>query len=65
MNMRDDRPDGDLIYKDAVFLSPHKFIGGPGTPGVLIAKRHLFHNSVPATRAAARCSTSTPRSTAT
>ena len=49
MNMRDDRPDGDLIYKDAVFLSPHKFIGGPGTPGVLIAKRHLFHNSVPAT----------------
>lgn len=49
MNMRDDRPGGDLIYKDAVFLSPHKFIGGPGTPGVLIAKRHLFHNSVPAT----------------
>lgn len=49
MNMRDDGPDGDLIYKDAVFLSPHKFIGGPGTPGVLVAKRHLFHNSVPAT----------------
>ncbi|MBL8621301.1 MAG: aminotransferase class V-fold PLP-dependent enzyme [Myxococcales bacterium] len=49
MNMRDDRPGGDLIYKDAVFLSPHKFIGGPGTPGVLIAKRHLFHNTVPAT----------------
>ena len=22
-----------LAYKDAVFLSPHKFIGGPGTPG--------------------------------
>lgn len=34
-------------YKDAVFLSPHKFIGGPGTPGVLIAKRHLFQNRVP------------------
>lgn len=49
MNMRDDGPDGELIYKDAVFLSPHKFIGGPGTPGVLIAKRHLFANSVPAT----------------
>jgi hypothetical protein len=32
-----------------VFLSPHKFIGGPGTPGVLIAKRHLFHNRCPAT----------------
>jgi len=47
MNMRDHGPDGDLIYKDAVFLSPHKFIGGPGTPGVLIAKRHLFKNRVP------------------
>jgi selenocysteine lyase/cysteine desulfurase len=35
-------------YKDAIFLSPHKFIGGPGTPGVLIAKRHLFRNTVPA-----------------
>ncbi len=34
-------------HKDAVFLSPHKFIGGPGTPGVLIAKRHLFKNRVP------------------
>jgi selenocysteine lyase/cysteine desulfurase len=48
MNMRDDSPDGHLVYKDAVFLSPHKFIGGPGTPGVLIAKRHLFKNRVPA-----------------
>ncbi len=35
-------------YKDAMFISPHKFIGGPGTPGLLIAKRHLFANTVPA-----------------
>jgi selenocysteine lyase/cysteine desulfurase len=35
-------------YKDAVFLSPHKLVGGPGTPGLLIAKRHLFKNRVPA-----------------
>ncbi len=48
MNMADDAEDGDLVYKDAVFLSPHKFIGGPGTPGVLVAKRHLFRNRVPA-----------------
>jgi len=47
MNMEDDGPDGHLAYKDAVFLSPHKFIGGPGTPGLLIAKRHLFTNLVP------------------
>ena len=34
--------------KDAVFLSPHKFIGGPGTPGVLIVNRQVLNNSVPA-----------------
>ena len=39
-----DMADGDL---DAIFLSPHKFIGGPGTPGVLVAKRSLFTNRVP------------------
>ena len=39
--------DDPLDYKDAVFLSPHKFVGGPGTPGILVAKRRLFHNRVP------------------
>jgi len=40
--------EGDpLAYKDAVFISPHKFIGGPGTPGVLVARRELFRNRVP------------------
>jgi len=36
-----------LEYMDAVFLSPHKFVGGPGTPGILLAKRRLFENRVP------------------
>lgn len=36
-----------LARKDAVFLSPHKFIGGPGTPGVLIVRGELLTNSVP------------------
>ena len=36
-----------LSYKDAVFISPHKFIGGPSTPGVLVARRELFANRVP------------------
>lgn len=35
-------------YKDAIFFSPHKLIGGPGTPGVLVARRDLFSNTVPA-----------------
>jgi selenocysteine lyase/cysteine desulfurase len=47
MNMCDEQDDGDEIYKDAIFLSPHKFIGGPGTPGILIAKKSLFTNRVP------------------
>ncbi|MFT3874582.1 MAG: aminotransferase class V-fold PLP-dependent enzyme [Nocardioides sp.] len=34
-------------YKDAIFLSPHKFIGGPGTPGVLVVRRQLLTNRVP------------------
>ena len=45
MNPRHD--DLPLAYKDAVFLSPHKFIGGPGTPGVLIVRRELMTNTVP------------------
>ena len=40
--------DAALDYKDAIVLSPHKFIGGPGTPGVLVARRELFRNRVPA-----------------
>ena len=34
-------------HKDAVFLSPHKFPGGPQTPGVLVVRRALVRNSVP------------------
>jgi selenocysteine lyase/cysteine desulfurase len=47
MNPSPEIPDGHLAYKDAVFLSPHKFLGGPGTPGILVAKRSLFRNRVP------------------
>jgi selenocysteine lyase/cysteine desulfurase len=38
---------GALSYKDALFISPHKFVGGPGTPGVLVVKRNLITNRVP------------------
>ena len=34
-------------HKDAVFLSPHKFPGGPQTPGVLVVRRDLVRNPVP------------------
>ena len=38
--------DGD--YKDAIFISPHKLIVGPGSPGLLVARRDLLTNKVPA-----------------
>ncbi|SDR48468.1 aminotransferase class V-fold PLP-dependent enzyme [Pseudovibrio sp. Tun.PSC04-5.I4] len=43
--IQDERGDSS---KDAIFLSPHKFVGGPGTPGVLIAKDAILQNRVPA-----------------
>ncbi|SOD74847.1 selenocysteine lyase/cysteine desulfurase [Jatrophihabitans sp. GAS493] len=50
IQMYDDpnRADHDpLAYKDAIFLSPHKFIGGPSTPGILVLRRELMRNRVP------------------
>ena len=32
---------------DAVFISPHKFVGGPGTPGLLVVRRSLLDTRVP------------------
>ena len=40
-------PADSLARKDAIFLSPHKFIGGPGTPGVLVMNTSIIHNTVP------------------
>jgi selenocysteine lyase/cysteine desulfurase len=43
----DMHPDIDDQYLDAIFFSPHKFLGGPGTSGVLIFNRGLYRNLVP------------------
>ncbi len=32
---------------DAIFFSPHKFLGGPGASGVLVFNSNLYHNQVP------------------
>jgi hypothetical protein len=42
-------PDGSDPSIDAIFLSPHKFLGGPGSCGVLIFKDHLYHRDLPPT----------------
>jgi selenocysteine lyase/cysteine desulfurase len=44
MNMH---PKDPLQALDAIFYSPHKFLGGPGTPGVLIFNSAIYQNSVP------------------
>ena len=38
---------GDDDHLDAVFLSPHKFLGGPGSSGILVADRSLSVSEVP------------------
>ncbi len=40
-------PCDDDQHLDGVFISPHKLIGGPGTPGLLVARKELFTNRVP------------------
>lgn len=34
-------------HLDAIYFSPHKFLGGPGTPGVLIFNKKIYKNPVP------------------
>eukprot|EP01032_Pedospumella_encystans_P022559 gene22559-25560_t len=38
-------PHSGLAYKDAIYFSGHKFLGGPGCPGVLVAKRKVMPQS--------------------
>ncbi len=43
----DMHPEDKEAYLDAIFFSPHKFLGGPGSSGVLIFSKKLYHNMVP------------------
>ena len=47
IDMHPECAEHPLAHKDAVVLSPHKFVGGPGTPGVLVIRRELLRNRVP------------------
>ena len=38
---------GDDPAIDAVFISPHKFIGGPGSSGVLVFNERIYHRELP------------------
>jgi selenocysteine lyase/cysteine desulfurase len=43
----DMHPEEENTYLDAIFLSPHKFLGGPGTCGVLVFNKKLYNNMIP------------------
>lgn len=43
----DMHPENELQKLDAIFFSPHKFLGGPGSSGVLIFNRELYKNRIP------------------
>tara|TARA_R110002050_G_scaffold261556_1_gene401634 strand:- start:119257 stop:120741 length:1485 start_codon:yes stop_codon:yes gene_type:complete len=40
-------PVDEEAYLDAITFSPHKFLGGPGTSGVLVFNKKLYKNLVP------------------
>ncbi len=40
-------PEGGDPSLDAVFLSPHKFLGGPGSSGVLVFHQRIYHRELP------------------
>ncbi|TNE49408.1 MAG: aminotransferase class V-fold PLP-dependent enzyme, partial [Bacteroidetes bacterium] len=40
-------PDNPLEQLDAIYFSPHKFLGGPGTSGVLVFNKALYQNRIP------------------
>ena len=43
----DMHPEDKNAALDAIFFSPHKFLGGPGTSGVLIFNKKLYKNMIP------------------
>lgn len=43
----DMHPEEKDAYLDAIFFSPHKFLGGPGSSGVLIFNNNLYKNTIP------------------
>jgi selenocysteine lyase/cysteine desulfurase len=40
-------PENSMQQLDAIFFSPHKFLGGPGSAGVLIFNKKIYKNTTP------------------
>ena len=46
MNPGEEAYPGDASL-DAIFISPHKFLGGPGASGVLVFNKRIYHAELP------------------
>ncbi|GAF01640.1 aminotransferase class V-fold PLP-dependent enzyme [Saccharicrinis fermentans] len=40
-------PENPMMGLDAIYFSPHKFLGGPGSSGVLVFNSSIYHNHAP------------------
>ncbi|MNQ34046.1 putative cysteine desulfurase [compost metagenome] len=43
----DMHPENQEEYLDAIFFSPYKFLGGPGTSGILVFNKKLYQSNYP------------------
>jgi selenocysteine lyase/cysteine desulfurase len=43
----DMHPANEQQALDAIYFSPHKFLGGPGSNGILLFNKKLYNNAVP------------------
>ncbi len=47
IDMNPEPVDGEDASIDAIFISPHKFLGGPGSSGVLVFNERIYHRDLP------------------
>jgi selenocysteine lyase/cysteine desulfurase len=47
IDMNPDRDGGGDASIDAIYVSPHKFLGGPGSSGVLVFNERIYHRELP------------------
>ena len=43
----DMHPEDEDAYLDAIYFSPHKFLGGPSSSGILLFNQKLYTNKIP------------------
>lgn len=53
-------PAGEEQALDAIFFSPHKFLGGPGSCGILVFNKKLYNRSCPDTPGGGNVKWTTP-----